>query len=570
MTMLELTKIFTSFFLFFFCCNGMLVPIDKNGQMTDGRFSGNQETPLHWRNIAKEDLNRRINWKPNVGVAKNVIFFLGDGMGISTVTAARILKGQLQNRTGEEGQLAWDEFPNAALSRTYNQDHTTPDSAGTGTQYLCGVKSNLGMLGLEARVTRGDCEASKDAHLTSIYDWSMAKGKAVGVVTTTRITHATPAAGYANVADRDWEGDTPMGKVFGKGCKDIAVQLVEENADIKVLMGGGRKFLLRNTDKDPENRNITTHGRKDGRNLIQEWINNKQERKLSHRFVWNLTEFNSVDPTKTDYLLGLFEADHMQYEVDREDPAYETAGEPSLAEMTGKAIQILQRNTKKGFFLLVEGGRIDHAHHENLADRALHDVLALEKAVQTAMDLTSEKDTLIVVTADHSHTFVLSGYPSRGNPILGLVDDMKGGVKLAQDNKPYTTLQYTNGPGGLEMQSLMANETYTGRHNLTAVHTEFKDFTTQSAIPLDYETHAGEDVGIYARGPMSHLFQGVHEQHYIPHVMAFASCVGDYRDDSNCAASLVSENTDVNAAESLRGHLIHICTVLFVILLELL
>ncbi|OWF56050.1 alkaline phosphatase-like [Mizuhopecten yessoensis] len=577
MAVLNSVTAFSSFLLFS-VCSGLLVPIDKSGKMTDSRFSGNQETPLHWRNIAKEDLNRRVNWKPNVGVAKNVVFFLGDGMGISTVTAARILKGQLQGRTGEEGQLAWDKFPNAALSRTYNQDHTTPDSAGTGTQYLCGVKSNMGMLGMEARVKRGDCEASKDAHLTSIYNWSVDKGKSVGLVTTTRVTHATPAAGYAKVADRNWEGDSAMRNVSGKGCKDIALQLVEDNPDIKVIMGGGRWYFKPNNTVDPENRNMSEHGRQDGRDLVKEWMKDKEQRNLSHRYVWNATEFDTVDPTQTEYLLGLFDASHMQYELDRKDPKYEVAGEPSIAEMTKKAIQVLQRNHDKGFFLLVEGGRIDLAHHANEPERALHDVLAMEKAVETAMSLTSKDDTLIVVTADHSHTFVLSGYPSRGNPILGLVDDVDGNILMAEDGKPYTTLQYTNGPGAIEMEALLHHGTYKGRANLTSIDTASKDFQTQSAVPLLYETHAGEDVGIYARGPMSHLFHGVHEQHYIPHAMAFASCVGDYKDDANCAASLATftsaqhisdPQTSLNSANTLSRLWTQICTMLFVIVLQI-
>nr|AGH32534.1 alkaline phosphatase [Azumapecten farreri] len=499
-------------------------------------------------------------------------------MGISTVTSARILKGQLQGRTGEEGQLAWDKFPNVALSRTYNQDHTTPDSAGTGTQYLCGVKSNLGMLGMEARVKRGDCEASKDAHVSSIYNWSMDKGKSVGLVTTTRVTHATPAAGYAKVADRYWEGDAAMNNVSVKGdCKDIALQLVEDNQDIKVIMGGGRWFFAPNNTVDPEHRDMTVNGRQDGRNLIQEWIKDKQQKNRTHRYVWNDADFKSVDPAKTEYLLGLFEASHMQYEVDRLTN-YEVAGEPSLAEMTHKAIQVLQRNQDKGFFLLVEGGRIDHAHHENQPERALHDVLAMEKAVETAMDLTSEKDTLIVVTADHSHTFVLSGYPTRGNPILGLMDGVNGNNLMAQDGKPYTTLQYTNGPGAVEMESLLHHSPYTGRANLTNTDTSSKDYRAQSAVPLLYETHAGEDVGIYARGPMSHLFHGVHEQHYIPHAMAFASCVGDYRDDSYCAASVPNwssvrqtndPQTSLNGANMLSGLWIQICTMVVVTALQI-
>ena len=114
-----------------------------------------------------------------------------------------------------------------------------------------------------------------------------------------------------------------------------------------------------------------------------------------------------IDAKKTKHLLGLFEPSHMQYEFDRPK---DTAGEPSLSEMTSKAIDILSNN-KKGFFLMVEAGRIDHAHHEGNAFRALRDAIELSNAVRTAQNKVDLKDTLIIVTADHSHTMSFSGYP---------------------------------------------------------------------------------------------------------------------------------------------------------------
>ena len=114
----------------------------------------------------------------------------------------------------------------------------------------------------------------------------------------------------------------------------------------------------------------------------------------------------------------------MQYEADRPE---DTGGEPSLAQMTKLAVNILSRNSD-GYFLLVEGGRIDHGHHDNNAYRALTDGIAFADAVEVADKMTNQNDTLIIVTADHSHTFNFSGYPSRGNPILGKVNsnDSKG------------------------------------------------------------------------------------------------------------------------------------------------
>jgi alkaline phosphatase len=182
--------------------------------------------------------------------------------------------------------------------------------------------------------------------------------------------------------------------------------------------------------------------------------------------------------------------------------------------MTEKAIKILGRE-KKGFFLLVEGGKIDHGHHENLAKAALHEVKEFHDAIEKAQTLTSDDDTLIVVTADHSHTFTMGGYPARGNPILAFIDSASLADSPPTDKMPVLTLSYANGVTG-----------FLGRANLTGQDPTSNKFRQPSLVPMAIETHGGEDVAIYARGPMSHLFHGVQEQSYIPHVMAYASCVG--------------------------------------------
>ncbi|KAK3599103.1 hypothetical protein CHS0354_016360 [Potamilus streckersoni] len=438
-----------------------------------------EKDPEFWKIKAKVELKRVLGKKDINNLAKNVIMFLGDGMGISTITAARIYKGQLNGQPGEETILTFEEFPNQGLAKTYNVDRQTPDSAATATAYLCGVKANFWTLGVDPNVPEGDCIAQKGREVTSILDWSKAEGKSVGIVTTARITHASPAALYAHSAARDWEGDADMEGVDGD-CKDIAYQLIYDNADIEA------------------------------------WSEDKDARNRPHSYVWNKQQFDNVNPRNTDYLLGLFEPSHMQYELERDKSGN---GEPSIAEMTQKAIQILQKN-EKGFFLFVEGGTIDHAHHQSLAKKALEEVVAMDAAVQMAMKMTNEMDTLIVVTADHSHVFSIAGYPYRGNNILGVVDPvpMEWGPV---DDLPYTTLIYGNGP----------NYNYNNRTDLTGVDTTHKDFVFPSAVPIEYETHGAEDVPIYARGPMAHLFQRTHEQNYIPHVMAYASCVGEYATD---------------------------------------
>jgi alkaline phosphatase len=191
--------------------------------------------------------------------------------------------------------------------------------------------------------------------------------------------------------------------------------------------------------------------------------------------------------------------------------------------MTAKAIGIL-RNNRKGFYLMVEGGRIDHAHHAGNAYRALTDTLALADAVRTAQELTNARDTLVIVTADHSHVFTMGGYTRRGNPILGLVvEPGRTRPELARDGRPYTTLGYMNGSGHADLPADSDPEVLRpinpGRHIAADDDTDSPGFYQEALVPLESETHGGEDVAIYAGGPQAHLFRGTMEQHTIYHVM---------------------------------------------------
>ncbi|RXN16885.1 alkaline phosphatase-like protein [Labeo rohita] len=187
--------------------------------------------------------------------------------------------------------------------------------------------------------------------------------------------------------------------------------------------------------------------RKDNRNLIDEWLSMK-EGKVA-RYVWNKTEFDAVDPAKTDYLMG---------------------------------------------------GRIDRGHHDSRASMALHEAVALDDAVARGLALTNEEETLSILGK---------------SPLF------------ATDLLPYTTLMYGNGPG---------HKITDNKHpDIRDVDTTADDYIQQSAVPLDSETHGGKDVALFARGPMAHLFQGVYEQNYIAHTMAYASCVGTNQE--HCAAT---------------------------------
>nr|XP_042903137.1 alkaline phosphatase isoform X2 [Parasteatoda tepidariorum] len=453
----------------------------------------------------------------NSAIAKNIILFIGDGMGLTTVTTARILRGQLKGLKGEEYELAFDKFQYVALAKTYNTDSQVGDSGACATALLCGVKGRFETVGLDDSGVFNRCDTNARAKVASLAEWAQTAGKSTGLVTTARVTHATPAAMYAHLVNRYWEGDEKLANDTSKtDCKDIARQLIEDDPgrNINVILGGGRRYLLpRLKQSDSMSKKEGEGRREDGRNLIEEWIKEKKARGLSYKYVARKKELEKVDPHKVDYLLGLFTSGHMAYESDRDKDS-----EPSLAQMTTKAIEILRRNSR-GYFLMVEGGRIDHSHHFNNAHRALVDTLAFEDAIIAALEMTRKDETLMVVTSDHSHVFVFGGYPKRGNPIFGL-DDKPSDV----DGLPYTTLIYANGPG-------YNQNSQGGRENLTSINTEDKNYIQQSAVPRRWDTHGGEDVPVYAEGPMSHLFRGVFEQTYVPHALAFASCIGPQKDD---------------------------------------
>ncbi|XP_070688481.1 alkaline phosphatase-like [Pempheris klunzingeri] len=484
---------------------GLLIFISVQWTLSAPPVSEEEFHASYWNNLGKEALHAALNIQPNIHQAKNLILFLGDGMGVPTVTAARILKGQLAGKSGEETSLVMDTFPYLALSKTYNVDQQMPDSAGTATAYLCGVKANYGTIGVTASTPRYNCSATSGNEVTSVLHRAKKAGKSVGIVTTTRVQHASPSASYAHSANRGWYADSDLSSdAVQNGCRDIAHQLVY-NTEINVILGGGRRYMFPNTTQDPE---YPTHRgeRFDGRNLVLEWTKNKKNAK----YVWNKADFDAVNPATTDFLMGLFEPKDCRYELERDSTM-----DPSLTEMMEKAIKILSKNPK-GFFLFVEGGRIDHGHHGGRAKKSLYETIEFDRAIGRAAELTSELDTLSVVTADHSHVFAFGGYSVRGNSVLGL------SRSIADDNKRFTTAVYGNGPGYQIVKGVRpdVNETISSDNN----------YRQQATVPLDSETHSIEDVAIFAKGPMSHLFHGVQEQSYIAHVLAYAACLEPYED----------------------------------------
>lgn len=463
---------------------------------------------------AQAQLQQRLKQTPNTNRAKNVILVVGDGMGFSTVTAARIFEGQQRGVDGESNVLAWEAFPYLAAAKTYSTDAQITDSAPSAVAMTTGVKTINDLMGLNHTATLNNCEDQQTKGVTTLWEMAATLGMATGAVTTATITHATPGATYAHIANRDWESDAKMpAAALAAGCRDIARQLVEMKYGngLNVAMGGGRANFLPDSVSDPEYPG-KKGARKDGRDLTQAWLQRYGER---GQYVWNQAQFDKIEPGKVDHLLALFEPSHMNFEHDRRQDA---AGEPSLAEMTGKAIDILARNPE-GYLLLVEGGRIDHGSHNGNAYRTLSDAVALNEAVKTIVDKVNLDETLVIVTGDHSHTLTIAGYAKRGNPILGISVGVDGKARLGNDGKPYTTVGFANGPGGAIP--------LTERPALTMEQATAPDFIQPALVPLKSETHGGEDLGIYAIGPWAHLFQGTVEENYTFHVMNYASRIGE-------------------------------------------
>ena len=431
------------------------------------------------------------------GAPKNIIFFLGDGMGMTTMTAARIYA------VGEEGDLTMDTLPETAFVKTFSNDAQVTDSAPSMAAYMTGVKMNNEVISMSTNTVAippvadangnllaNNCGSNNGTPVQTLLEIAKDEGLSTGVVTTTRVTHATPAATYAHICHRDLENDIAAAMVPG-GVGFNA----ELGNGIDVVLGGGRGFFTPFANKGK---------RADGRDLIAEM------KAQGYAYASNETEFNAINAATTDRLLGLFTSSHMSYDLDR-DPAKE----PSLAEMTTKAMDVLGKN-KKGYFLMVEGGRIDHALHETTAKKALQDTIAFDNAIKAAIEKAKLSDptlanTLIVVTADHDHTLVLNGYAKRTGKttaatpgVLGLVLNYVTGVSSKdQDGMPYTIIGFGNGE----------NRTQGARSSmpaLTDATISANTYHQEAAIPTaaGSETHGGTDVFLGAIGKGAENFFG--------------------------------------------------------------
>lgn len=371
--------------------------------LTAAKVQAEELNNEYWHERAKEVLKEQIEKAKNTNKAKNIIFFLGDGMGHQSVAAARMVLG------AEDKKLSFEEFPFTANSKTYCMDLQVADSACTSTAYLNGVKARGSTIGLNAMAEVASCYDSMNTsmHTESIASWAMKGGKDAGIITTTRVTHASPAGAYSHVAYRYWEYDY---EIVRDGCSsdfndDIAEQLIhgEVGKKLKVIFGCGSRSFVNQTDRQHD----LPGYRRDGKNLLEDYL----QMNPSRLYVKNREELLNLDATKVDEVLGLFDSSHCTYMLDVKENNLQNE-KPSLTDMTKKAIEILRQN-EKGYFLFVEGGRIDHGHHETRSKYALTETVEFSNAIQAAVDMVDLEHTLIIVTADHSHAFTMSGYAVR-------------------------------------------------------------------------------------------------------------------------------------------------------------
>ena len=266
-------------------------------------------------------------------VQKNIILIIGDGMGVPQITAGMY---KLKNQT------ALENFPIIGLSKTHSSNALVTDSAAAGTAIACGEKTANGTVGISMR----------NQKLTSILELSKQKGYKTGIIATSTIVHATPAAFYANVLSRNQ-------------YEDIALQL--SDSDVDYFIGGGRKFFL---------------NRKDKRNLLKEMT--------SYDIVNSIKKF---DESKSD---------KIAYFTSSEDPYPIRNGRiPNLSDAVEKMLPKLSNNDNP-YFLLIEASQIDWGGHKNDIDYVLTEFIDMDKAINKVIEFTkNDKNTIVIVTGDH-------------------------------------------------------------------------------------------------------------------------------------------------------------------------
>jgi alkaline phosphatase len=386
--------------------------------------------------------------------AKNHVFYIVDGMGPAHITGARLYKG------GAKAKLFLESLPITGLVRTYSTNDFVTDSASSATAYASGVKTFNGAIGVTD-------VAGELQELETIVTVAKEAGKSVGIVTTTRITHATPAAYYAHHRSRREENA-------------IAEQFL--SSDIDLMIGGGRMHFLPKTEGGE---------REDGRNLLTE------AQSKGFTVLTSNQQLREHQGQANQKLLALIEMDHLPYEYDRHK-----SEQLELKELVKIAHAQLSKNPK-GYVLIIESARVDHASHMNWALHAFEDMLAFDRALEVSAGLI-DKETLLLVTADHETAgLALSGYAphsvAQGKSLL------KNHVRDFSDERlNHSFISWASGPGYSSPQKVDDN---------------IEVFRHKATYPARYDSayHTAVDVTLHAMGPGSENFSGFHDNQEIIH-----------------------------------------------------
>ncbi|MGR6897242.1 alkaline phosphatase [Rummeliibacillus sp. BSL5] len=391
---------------------------------------------------------------------KNVIFLIGDGMGNSYTSAYRYLKNSSNSKF--KNQTSFDRYL-VGQQMTYPEDplQNVTDSASAATAMSAGVKTYNNAIAVDNN--------KKD--VKTVLESAKEMGKATGLVATSEITHATPAAFGSHEESR---------KNMNGIADDYFDELVKGKHKIDVLLGGGKSNFVR------EDRDLTKEFKKDGYNYV--------------------TSKAELQKNKNNQLLGLFADGGMDKMIDR------NAETPSLADMTNSAIKQLSKD-KDGFFLMIEGSQIDWAGHDNDIVGAMSEMKDFEKAFQAAINYAKkDKNTLVVATADHS----TGGFSLAANDDYNWFPEA---IKAAKKTPDFMAAQIA---GGADVEGTLKK--YSGLSLTEDEINSVKEANTGKVTDIDnaiekiYDKrsntgwttggHTGEDVNVYAFGPESTKFAG--------------------------------------------------------------
>ena len=427
--------------------------------------------------------------------ARSVIVFVGAGMSPAVTTAARV------SRYKEDGALTIDGLTNVARLRTQGLEAQGADSAAAVSAMMTGVKVRndvVAMNGATRSVGFGPgrdpirgipgadnrCPANGNGEASpSLMELAIAKGKATGIVTTGRLTGTGISSAYAHVCHRDAEFE-------------IARQAVPGGAGYNEKLGRGIDVMLGgiSTYWRPFDAAKRPRGRPDSRELVGEL----QAR--GYTFVTDLVSLNAVPSAANAKIIGLFdfaEGDgpwqgEMSHDSDRD-----INREPSLAQMTARALDVLMKNPT-GYLLVVDAAGIQSALQAGSARRALADTIALDDAVKVAIEKVDLANTLVIVTGDHATTLAYLGGGRRDSDVLGLqTDPVTGKPMTDSDGNTFTTLVFGTGPNRPDK-----------RANLDMPTVLQRDYLQESAIKLPRGTNSAADVVVYATGTGADRFRG--------------------------------------------------------------